>query len=160
MRIQSICLLLALGVFAMNDPSEAQTTKPSQRSYINKPTERKKPPFSDAVLVGDTLYLSGHIGLDKDNRVPSDAEAEARLVMQQFEATLKASGMGLEDLVYVQVFCSDVSNFDAWNKVYRGLFKEGSYPARAFIGSGKLLFDARFEIQGIAVKKSASGDSK
>jgi 2-iminobutanoate/2-iminopropanoate deaminase len=135
--------------------ADAQTTakKDSAKKFINAPQERKKPPFSDAVLVGETLYLSGHIGLDKDNKVPADVEAEARLVMQQFEATLKSAGMGLEDLVYVQVFCSDVAHFDTWNKVYRGLFKEGQYPARAFIGSGKLLYGARFEIQGIATKK-------
>ncbi|HUS19427.1 MAG TPA: RidA family protein [Terriglobales bacterium] len=129
--------------------AEAQNTK----KFINVPSERKKPPFSDAVLVGETLYLSGHIGLDQDNKVPADAEAEARLVMQKFETTLKTAGMGLEDLVYVQVFCSDVAHFDTWNKVYRGLFPDGKFPARAFIGSGKLLFDARFEVQGIAVKK-------
>lgn len=123
------------------------------KKFINVPSDRQKPPFSDAVLVGETLYLSGHIGMDKDNKVPSDAEAEARLVMQKFEATLKAAGMGLEDLVYVQVFCSDVAHFAAWNKVYRELMKD-PYPARAFIGSGKLLFDARFEIQGIAVKSA------
>jgi 2-iminobutanoate/2-iminopropanoate deaminase len=122
------------------------------KKFINVPSERKKPPFSDAVLVGETLYLSGHIGLNDKNEVPADAEAEARLVMQKFEATLKASGMGLEDLVYVQIFCSDVSQFDTWNKVYREVMKE-PYPARAFIGSGKLLFNARFEIQGIATKK-------
>ena len=81
--------------------ADAQTTS---KKFINVPSERKKPPFSDAVLVGETLYLSGHIGLDKDNKVPADAEAEARLVLQKFEATLKAAGMGLEDLVYVQVF--------------------------------------------------------
>jgi 2-iminobutanoate/2-iminopropanoate deaminase len=124
----------------------------SDKKFINVPSERQKPPFSDAVLVGNTLYLSGHIGLDKENKVPGTAEAEARLVMQRFEATLKAAGMGLQDLVYVQVFCSDVAHFNAWNKVYREVMKE-PYPARAFIGSGKLLFDARFEIQGIAVKK-------
>ena len=133
--------------------AQTQSKQGQGKKFINVPSERKKPPFSDAVLVGETLYLSGHIGLDKDNKVPADAEAEARLVLQKFEATLKAAGMGLEDLVYVQVFCSDVAHFDTWNKVYRGLFKEGQYPARAFLGSGKLLFDARFEIQGIAVKK-------
>ena len=134
--------------------ADAQTKAKQEqgKKFINVPSERKKPPFSDAVLAGETLYLSGHIGIDKDNKVPADAEAEARLVLQKFEATLKAANMGLEDLVYVQIFCSDVAHFDAWNKVYREVMKE-PYPARAFIGSGKLLFDARFEIQGIAVKK-------
>jgi enamine deaminase RidA (YjgF/YER057c/UK114 family) len=52
----------------------------------------------------------------------------------------------------VQVFCSDVAHYDAFNKVYRTYFKK-EFPARAFLGSGKLLFDARFEVQGVAVKR-------
>ena len=47
---------------------------------------------------------------------------------------------------------ADVAHYDAFNKVYRGFFKQ-EYPARAFLGSGKLLFGARFEVQGIAVKR-------
>ena len=149
MRIQSALRILCLGVIATMASAEAQT---AGKKFINVPSQRQKPPFSDAVLVGETLYLSGHIGLDENNKVPNTAEAEARLVLKRFEATLKAAGMGLEDLVYVQVYCSDVAHFDAWNKVYREVMKD-PYPARAFLGSGKLLFDARFEIQGIAVKK-------
>lgn len=153
MRIQTILRFLWVGALLTMAIDAQNPAKPDPgKKFINVPSERVKPPFSDAVLVGDTLYLSGHIGMDKDNKVPNTAEGEARLVLQRFEATLKAAGMGLEDLVYVQVFCSDVAHFDAWNKVYREVMKE-PYPARAFIGSGKLLFDARFEIQGIAVKK-------
>jgi enamine deaminase RidA (YjgF/YER057c/UK114 family) len=58
----------------------------------------------------------------------------------------------MDDLVSVQVFCSDVSHYAAFNSVYRTYFK-GDFPARAFLGSGKLLFDARFEVMGIAVKR-------
>jgi 2-iminobutanoate/2-iminopropanoate deaminase len=57
----------------------------------------------------------------------------------------------MDDLVSVQVFCSDVANYDAFNAVYRTYF-HGEYPARAFLGSGKLLFGARYEVMGIAVK--------
>jgi 2-iminobutanoate/2-iminopropanoate deaminase len=52
----------------------------------------------------------------------------------------------------VQVFCSDVSLFDTWNKVYPTYFGK-DLPARAFLGSGPLLFGARFEMQGIAVRR-------
>ena len=52
----------------------------------------------------------------------------------------------------VQIFCPDVANYDAFNKVYRTYFTQ-EYPARAFIGSGPLLQGAKFEIQGIAVKR-------
>jgi len=111
-------------------------------------TVRSNLPFSDAVWHGETLYLSGHIGLDpKTGRPPSTAEEEARLVLDGVERTLEAAGLTMENLLSVQIFCSDVTLFEEFNVVYRTYFK-GEFPARAFLGSGKLLFDARFEVQG------------
>ncbi|MCH8936064.1 MAG: RidA family protein [Gemmatimonadetes bacterium] len=109
-------------------------------------------PFSGAVLVGNTLYLSGTIGLDENQQVPSTPEAEARLVLNSMQSTLEAAGMTMDDLVSVQVFCSDVAHYAAFNAVYRTYFTK-EFPARAFVGAGTLLFDARFEVQGIAVKR-------
>src|SRR5260221_13344947 len=114
---------------------------------------RSNLPFSDAVWHGDTLYLSGHIGLDSTTARPPDSpDAEARLVMDGVKRTLEAAGLTMDDLLSVQIFCSDVSLFETFNVVYRTYFK-GEFPARAFLGSGKLLFDARFEVQGIAGRK-------
>jgi reactive intermediate/imine deaminase len=110
-------------------------------------------PFSEAVRVGDTLYVAGHIGIDPATGKPgATPEQEARLVMDAIQRTVEAAGMSMDDLVSVQVYCSDVSLFDTFNGVYRGYF-HGNYPARAFLGSGKLLFGARFEVTGVAVKK-------
>jgi reactive intermediate/imine deaminase len=115
-------------------------------------TVRDNLPFSDAVWHGDTLYLCGHIGLDsKTGRPPATAEEEARLVMDGMKNTLEAAGLTMDNLLSVQIFCSDVALFQQFNTVYRTYFK-GEFPARAFLGSGKLLFDARFEVQGIAGK--------
>jgi 2-iminobutanoate/2-iminopropanoate deaminase len=108
-------------------------------------------PFSESVLAGDTLYLAGQIGLDDAGKVPADAEEEARRVMDKVKRAVERAGLTMDDLVYVQIFCSDVSHYATFNAVYRTYFKE--LPARAFIGSGKLLFDARFEVQGIAVRR-------
>jgi reactive intermediate/imine deaminase len=108
--------------------------------------------FSGAVLVGNTLYLSGTIGLDENQQVPSTPEAEARLVLNNMQSTLEAAGMTMDDLVSVQVFCSDVAHYAAFNAVYRTYFTE-EFPARAFLGAGTLLFEARFEVQGIAVRR-------
>jgi enamine deaminase RidA (YjgF/YER057c/UK114 family) len=65
---------------------------------------------------------------------------------------LAEAGMTMNDLVNVQVFCSDVALFDTWNQVYRTYFSQ-PFPARAFVGSGPLLFGARFEMQAIAVRR-------
>jgi enamine deaminase RidA (YjgF/YER057c/UK114 family) len=115
-------------------------------------TARENLPFSDAVWHGDTLYLCGHIGLDSTTgRPPATAEDEARLVMDGVKRTLESAGLTMDNLLSVQIFCSDVSLFQQFNAVYRTYFK-AEFPARAFLGSGKLLFDARFEVQGIAGK--------
>jgi 2-iminobutanoate/2-iminopropanoate deaminase len=119
---------------------------------LERPVEGDAP-FSEAVWAGNTLYLSGHIGLDaQTGRPPDSAAEEARLVLESMQRTLEAAGLTMDDLVYVQVFCSDVSLFGDFNAVYRTFFS-GEFPARAFLGSGKLLFEARFEVQGIAVAR-------
>jgi len=111
-------------------------------------------PFSEGVLVGNTLYVGGHIGMDaKTGKPGATPEEEARLVMDSIKRTVEAAGLTMDDLVSVQVYCSDVSFYDAFNGVYRTYF-HGQYPARAFLGSGKLLFGARYEVLGIAVKKA------
>lgn len=121
------------------------------RSYVNPNTAGGDGlPFSGAVMVDDTLYLSGMLGL-VNGQVPDSAEEEARLIMEQFKSALEEMDMTMDDLVSVTIYCSDVAHYDAFNRVYRTYFT-GTYPARAFIGSGALLFDARFEMQGIAVK--------
>ena len=137
-------------------PFLAASEAPAQevRRYLapRTPADTAAPPFSGAVLAGNTLYLSGKIGLTPDRKVPSSAAEEARLVLDDVKATLAAAGMTMDDLVSVQIFCSDVSHYDAFNRVYRTYFTR-EFPARAFIGSGTLLFGARFEVQAIAVKR-------
>jgi len=130
------------------------TAAESDRKYIVlRPPSATRAPFSEAVLKGDTLYVSGHLGLDPATGKPgATPEEEAKLVMESVKRTVEAGGMTMDDLVTVTVYCSDVSHYPAFNGVYRTYFHD-NYPARAFIGSGKLLFEARFEVQGIAVKR-------
>jgi reactive intermediate/imine deaminase len=110
-------------------------------------------PFSDGVLVGDTLYLAGRIGIDPaSGKPPADAQQEARLVLDGMKAVLAEAGMTMDDLVTVQVFCPDLSLYDGFNAVYRSYFAK-DFPARAFIGSGPLLRGGRFEVQATAVRR-------
>ena len=110
-------------------------------------------PFADAVLVDEkTLYVSGRIGmLEGQLAVPESVEEEAHLVMKDLGGVLATAGMTTDDIVQLQIFCSDVSLWQRFNAVYREYFK-GQLPPRAFLGSGPLLFGARFELIGIAVK--------
>jgi len=133
--------------------TKTNTAKPSgKRQYVIRPGRTGDWPFSDGVWAGSTFYLSGHLGVDRAvNRPPENVEDEARLMLDTFKATLAAAKLTMQDLVYVQIFCSDVSHFAAFNAVYRTYFGK-DFPTRAFIGSGPLLFGARFEIQGIATR--------
>ena len=125
------------------------------RTYVDPRTSAvnpNDPPFSGAVRVGNTLYISGQIGLGPDRKPPADVTEEAKLVLGAVRNQLVKAGMTMDDLVSVQVFCSDVKHFDAFNAVYRTYFTK-EFPARAFLGSGALLFGARFEVMGVAVKR-------
>jgi 2-iminobutanoate/2-iminopropanoate deaminase len=147
-------LILALGIALIT--TWAGADKKTTRRHFKAdslPGSAQAPPFSRAVLVGDTLYIAGDIGLDPKTGKPGETpEAEAKLVLDSIQSTLKEAGMTMDDLVWVQVFSSDVSHFSAWNSVYRQYFK-GDFPARAFLGSGKLLYNARFEVNAIAVRR-------
>lgn len=142
----------AVAALALGTVLGATSPAAPARSYVEPRTSASERPFSDAVRIGDTLYLSGKIGLDAERKVPADAAGEARNVLNDVQRTLVAAGMSMDDLVSVQVFCSDVEHYAAFNEVYRTYFKK-ELPARAFIGSGKLLFGARFEVQAVAVRR-------
>jgi reactive intermediate/imine deaminase len=123
------------------------------RRAINLPTRNVQAPYSDGILAGDTLYLAGKLGLDpKTGQAPKEAADEARLALDALKSVLAEAGMTMDDLVGVQVFCSDVALYDTFNGVYRTYFQKDP-PARAFIGSGTLLRGARFEVQGVAVRR-------
>ena len=113
-------------------------------------------PFSDAVWAGDTLYVSGNIGLDaKTGQAPADAALEAKLVMDAVKGTVERAGLTMDDVVSVTVYCTDLGLYDTFNTAYRGYF-HGHYPARALIGVASILRNGHFEVQAIAVRRPAA----
>jgi len=122
------------------------------RRYINLSNRPAGLPFSDAVLVGNTLYISGRIGIDPaTGDAPASIDAEMDLLFAGFQAVLREAAMTMDDLVWVQVHSPDVSLWQQFNSAYVKLFSR-EFPARAFLGSGTLLKKGRFEMLGIAVK--------
>lgn len=127
----------------------------ADRKYIvnPRPANASGLPFSDGVLVGNTLYIAGHIGLDpKTGAPPESAEDEARMVMDGIKKTVESAGLSMDDIVSVQIFCTDLKLYDTFNGVYKTYF-HGDYPARAFIGTDKLLRGGHYEVMGIAIKR-------
>lgn len=140
-------LLTVLGL-CLAPPTHAEQAKTHFKSEV----AGAELPFSDAVLAGDTLYISGKGGMLPGTReVPEDPAEEARLLMEEFKRTLARADMTMDDLVSVTVYCPDLSLYTTFNQVYRSYFKK-NFPSRAFVGSGPLLFGMRFEMKGIAVR--------
>ncbi|HEY2835385.1 MAG TPA: RidA family protein [Rhizomicrobium sp.] len=115
------------------------------------------PAFSAAVETDGTLYISGTTdGTDPaTGQKPADATAGAKVVLNNIKKTVEASGYTMDDVVWLQIFASDLKDYADFNAVYRTYFK-GPLPARAFIGAGSLLGGAHFEVMGIAKKGSAA----
>jgi len=139
--------LLPLLLVSVLSPAQ-QTTRSHLKSKL---AQERHLPFSSGVLVGNTLYIAGTTGVDPTTKGPVSAEEEARLVMDQVKQVVEQAGMTMDDMVSLQVFCTDLANYDAFNGVYKTYF-HGDYPARAFVGVPKLLFGARYEVMGIAIR--------
>jgi 2-iminobutanoate/2-iminopropanoate deaminase len=147
------CFLIVplLSTFALLTPTVSHAQQPTTMSGKSV----AKLPFSPGLELGDTLYVSGHLGVDPAvGKAPDDPEEEARQVLHSVELTLKDAGMSMDDLVYVEIYCTDLKLYGAFNKAYASTLKS-PYPARDFIGVKDLLFGAHFEVMGIAVRNAS-----
>ena len=108
-------------------------------------------PYSQAVRVGGTLYLSGQTPLDPatGELVGGDISAQARRVFDNLAAVLAAAGAGFDDVVRVGIYLTDLGNFAAVNDVMKQYFRE-PYPARSTIGVSALPRGAAVEIDLVA----------
>jgi 2-iminobutanoate/2-iminopropanoate deaminase len=155
--MKSVSLPIAAIGLALAGPALAQSDKtyfpvPARAVPAGAAAAPAGPPFSSAVLAGGTLYISGSTDTDPaTGKPPTDPKFGAKLILDGLKRTLDRAGMTMDDLVWVQIFATDLGNYAAFNEVYRTYFK-GPLPARAFLGAGSLLNGSNFEIMGIAVK--------
>ncbi len=108
-------------------------------------------PYSQAVRVGEWLFLSGQIGLDPASGeiVPGGVAAEAERVLANLRAVLAAAGATLDDVVRTTIYLVDLADFTRVNEIYGKCFRS-PYPARATVGVAALPRGARVEIDAIA----------
>lgn len=106
-------------------------------------------PFSDAVRVGEVLYLSGQIGNvpGRMELVPGGIEAETRQMMDNIARVLNAAGRSFDDVFKCTVMLADISQWAAFNDVYVGYFKAGRLPARSAFAAKALALGAAVEME-------------
>jgi 2-iminobutanoate/2-iminopropanoate deaminase len=139
--------------------SLSQRAEPSQQLEVGRQVIRpeKAPntglPFSPGILVGNTLYLAGHLGRDPvtSQLVTGGIEAETRQALANLGEVLKTAGMDFRDVTTVTVYITNFDDFAKFNDVYREFFPNDP-PARATVQVAALNAGARVELQMIAVK--------
>jgi 2-iminobutanoate/2-iminopropanoate deaminase len=111
-------------------------------------------PYNQAILAGDTLYISGQIAINPVNSelVMSSIQEETEQVMRNLKAVLEAAGMDFENVVKSSIFISDMNNFSQINSVYSKYFDEKTAPARETVEVANLPKFVNVEISMIAIK--------
>jgi 2-iminobutanoate/2-iminopropanoate deaminase len=110
-------------------------------------------PYSPALLVNDTLYISGQvpINIETGKLITENIELATDQVLRNIKALLAEAGMTLENVVKCTIFMTDLNEFQKMNAVYAGYF-EGVAPARETVEISRLPMDATIEISCIAIK--------
>lgn len=151
-RVFLLAAVLGVAGFFAVHGAFSQSEAQSKRRIINLPDRSPQAAFSNAILVGDTLYISGNIGLDpKTGKAPEKIEDEIKLLLDSYKTLLAQAGFTMDDLVYVQIACTDLSYYDKFNAMYKTYFTK-DLPAREFIGAASILRGGHFEMQAIAVR--------
>lgn len=110
-------------------------------------------PFSSAARAGNLLFLSGQLGIapGQDDLVPGGISAESRQVMENIKDRTERSGFKMNNIIKCTVFLADMSEWAAFNDVYRTYFSK-PFPARSAVAVSGLAADARVEVECIAAK--------
>jgi 2-iminobutanoate/2-iminopropanoate deaminase len=118
-------------------------------------TKRANLPFSDAVRVGEVLYLSGNMGIVPGTMTmaPGGIEAETRQMMANIQATLAACGKTFDDVFKCLVMLADMSEWGTFNKIYIPHFKPDRLPTRSAFGASGLALGGRVEMECWAYAK-------
>jgi 2-iminobutanoate/2-iminopropanoate deaminase len=117
--------------------------------YTSPQAAAAKLPFSQAVRVGDVVYLSGVLGYVPGTLrvVPGGIEAETRQTMENIGAVLKANGLTFDDVFKCTVMLADMGKWGDFNKVYLTYFKPDRLPARSAFGASSLALGAQVEVE-------------
>ena len=152
---RNLSLLLA-GWVALALPPTGFAAQDSQVEYLTSPaTTKLNRPFSEAVRVGDVLYLSGFTGRipGTNTVVAGGIQSETLQVMENIRSTLERNGSDFQHVVKCTVMLLDIAEWAAMNEIYRTYFPEDRMPSRSAFATNGLAFGARVEIECMATIK-------
>jgi len=141
------CVIIAAAVLMISSPG-----RDAARRAINPPGTKEGAPFSNGLLVGNTLYVSGQEGLDDGKLKPGGIVPETQTALDNIKKILELGGMQLTDVVTVNVYLADMNDFVEMSNTYKTYFPEPR-PARTTVQVAELVNHARIEISVIAVKQ-------
>ncbi len=138
-------IAIVTGVLMMTSPANAQIQR------IGEPMlNGQRLPFSTAVRAGDTVYLSGALGIGPDSKLGEGMAAQAKLAMDNLGAGLKQAGLGWGDVVKCTVMLDNMADWPAFNQVYVTYFPDKKFPARSAFGADGLALGALVEVECMA----------
>jgi 2-iminobutanoate/2-iminopropanoate deaminase len=147
-------ILLLIPLFLLVGLNHAEKAK--DREVISSPNAPAAiGPYSQAIRVGNMLFLSGQLGISPKTGkfVEGGFEAQARQALENQKAVLMAAGFSLSDVVQCQVFVTDMNNYPKFNAIYKEYFKK-NFPARAVLEVSRIPADGLVEIMMVAVKNN------
>jgi 2-iminobutanoate/2-iminopropanoate deaminase len=150
-RSRSACLP-RVAALIVTLPLAAGAAEPATTEFLNSGTVLTGDlPFSEAVRHGDTLYLSGQVGVAPGTLklVPGGMRAEAQQALENIRAILAAHGRSPADIIKCTVMLADMADWPAFNEVWRAFLKK-PFPARSALGVSGLALGARVEVECIA----------
>lgn len=154
-----ILSVVCLAWLGCSEPVQ-RTVAPPAVEFLNSPdAANRNLPFSQAVRVGDLLFLSGQLGTmpGTGELAPGGIAAETRQALENIKAVLERHGSSLDRVVKCTVFLADIAEWPAMNEVYRTYFPTHP-PARSALGASGLARNARLEIECIAVVSPPAGE--
>ncbi|MGE0362007.1 MAG: RidA family protein [Vicinamibacterales bacterium] len=149
-----LLVLFAGGGFAVGQQNAPRAAPPDRRVIQPAGHKPSPAPLVPAVLVGDTLYLSGSTGGDPatGQLVAGGLEAEMRQIVANLRTVLAAADMTFADVVGVTAYLADMGDYARFNELYREVFPNGAYPARSTVAVRDLARGARLELTMTAVR--------
>ena len=146
-----IVLCLSLGSCLVGQEKSAVTSAAGPQYFPTPSTGGAPLPFSEAVQLGDTLYVSGQVGNLPGTLTlaPGGLESEARRALENIKTVLERHGSSLQHVVKCTVFLADIKDWPAFNVVYREFFRI-NLPARSALAASGLAIGAKVEVECIA----------